>query len=430
VTLGEKIRAARLEQKLTQEQLAGRDFTKSYISGLERGVRTPRLTTLKILARRLNRPLSHFLSGVPGDREPEAFLTIGLAQLQAGLLQEAQSSLEHGLELSTQQGDDVLPARFELALAMVDRQLGHIPKAARRIERSLRVLGRMQDWPLLARAHVCLGRIRLDSGDAASALWAFEAALRLAQQHSCDPALVAELHLHMGEAHRRLGQDEESNGALCRALEVAEPFGDQYRVGARYLELASSAADHGHFDEATEQAGRALAVYDSIAHKRRLAEIHHRLGEADFAGGRWEEAQRHYRWSVALHGAIANCRGAAQILACLVEAMLELASPDAARAMAEVALGLLTDSGDRWERAHVLRVRGTICRLLGRVQESRTALGESLRLFEELRSPHGTRLVRQELTLLAIEAQDFAEARRHLNILREAPSRPLPPPGL
>ena len=29
MTLGEKIRAARLEQKLTQEQLGGRDFTKS-----------------------------------------------------------------------------------------------------------------------------------------------------------------------------------------------------------------------------------------------------------------------------------------------------------------------------------------------------------------------------------------------------------------
>ena len=28
MTLGEKIRAARLEQKLTQEQLGGRDFTK------------------------------------------------------------------------------------------------------------------------------------------------------------------------------------------------------------------------------------------------------------------------------------------------------------------------------------------------------------------------------------------------------------------
>jgi len=64
VTLGQKIRAARLERRLTQEQLGSRDFTKSYVSELERDHRTPRLTTLKILARRLKRPLSYFLDGV------------------------------------------------------------------------------------------------------------------------------------------------------------------------------------------------------------------------------------------------------------------------------------------------------------------------------------------------------------------------------
>ena len=39
-------------------------LTKSYVSELERGTRTPRVTTLRVLARRLNRPLSYFLDGV------------------------------------------------------------------------------------------------------------------------------------------------------------------------------------------------------------------------------------------------------------------------------------------------------------------------------------------------------------------------------
>lgn len=417
--LGEKIRAARLEQKLTQEQLAGRDFAKSYISELERGVRTPRLTTLKILARRLNRPISYFLDGVPEDGEPEAFLTIGLAHLHADSVHEAKSALERGLDLSTQHGDEALQARFELALAMVDRELGHLAQAGRRVERSIRALSRMEDWPFLARAHACLGRIRLDAGDATAARWAFEVALRIAHDHAHDPALVADLNLSLGEAHRRLGQSEESHQALRQALEVAEPFRDQYRVGARYLELASDAAEHGRFDAATEQAGRALAVYDSIAHKRRLAEIHHRLGEADIVEGRWEEAQDHYRWSIALHGAVANCRGVAQTMGCLVEAMLERVPPEAARAVGETALALLTDDDDLSERPYMLRLRGTICRLLGRAAESRAALEESLRLFGEMQRPQEVRLVRQELALLAIEAEDHAEARRHLKLLRD-----------
>lgn len=417
--LGEKIRAARLEQKLTQEQLAGRDFTKSYISELERGARTPRLTTLKILARRLDRPLSYFLSGATEDAEPEAFLTIGLAHLQAGALQEARASLERGLEVAAQHGDEALEARLELGLAMTDRQLGHLAQAARRAERVIRMLSRTGDWGSLVRAHACQGHIRLDAGEVSGARWAFEAAMRITQQHEGDSSLVADLSLFLAEALRRLGLAGESQAALRRALDAAEPFGDQGLVGARYLQVASAAAEHGRFDAAAREAGRALAIYGAMAQKRRLAEIHHRLGEVELAEGRWEEAREHYRW-IALHGAAGNCHGIVQTLGCLVEAMLERGSPEAARAVGETALALLPDDGDQQERPHILRLRGTLCRLLGRATESRAALEESLGLFEAMGRSHDVTVVRQELTLLALEAQDFAEARRHLKLLHEA----------
>ncbi len=424
--LGEKIRAARLEQKLTQQQLAGRDFTKSYISELERGVRTPRLTTLKILARRLELPLSHFLSGVTEDGEPEAFLTIGLAHLHARLLQEAKASLEQGLEMATQHADETLQARLELGLAMVDLECGRLPQAAKRLQRAIPVFSRTEDWACLARGHACLGRIRLDAGDAAAAR-AVEAALRIALEHTHDPALLADLNLLLAEALRRLGLSAESHDALRRALAAAGPLADPGRVGEHYLELASAAAVRGRFDAAAKDAGRALAIYDLVAHKRRLAEIHHRLGEVDLAEGRWEEARAHYRWSVAFHGASADSRGVAQTLACLSEAMLQYESPEAVRAVGEMALALLSDGSDERERPHVLRTRGTLCRLLGRAEDARTALEESLRLFEAMGRHRDARLVRQELTLLAFEAQDLAEARRHFKILHdEVECRPAP----
>ena len=182
VTLGEKIRVARLEQKLTQEQLAGTDLTKSYISEIERGHRSPRLITLKALARRLNKPLSHFLDGVPEDREVEAFLRLGLVRLRAGMAGSACAPLERALELAVQQGDEVLQARVELALAAVDHELGHIQRAQRRVDRCFRVLARAGETASLVAAHSCLGRIKLASGDPDSALWAFQAAIQLAGQ--------------------------------------------------------------------------------------------------------------------------------------------------------------------------------------------------------------------------------------------------------
>ncbi len=420
MTLGEKIRAARLERKLTQEQLAGRDFTKSYISELERGARTPRLTTLKILARRLNRPLSHFRDGIPEDGEAEAFLKIGFAHLHAQVFEEARSYFERALELATQQGDEVFQARVEVGLALVDQQTGHASRALRRLDRSLRVLGRTRDPSYLAAALACLGTVKLEAGDAASSRWAFQAALRLAHQLPHDPFLLAHLYLQSGIAQQRLGQVEEALAAFRSALEVATPFRDQYHARTWYLGLAVAAARQGFFEQAAEGAGKALAISETIFHKHRLAEIHRHLAEADLRQGLWEEAQLHYRWSVTLQGAIADSGGAAHTLGCLAEALMERACPEAATALCRAALDLLPvpADGDRRERAHLLRTRGTIFRILERREEAKGSLAESLALFEELHRPDEIRVVRQELALLALEAQDLGEARRHLTVMR------------
>lgn len=242
MTLGEKLRAARLEHGLTQEQVGGTDFTKAYISELERGVRTPRLTTLRILAKRLHRPLSYFLDGVPEDGEPEASLVLGLACLRAGSFPDAQLFLKRGLALASEQGDEALQARLELALAVVDIHLGRLPSARRRVERSLGVLKGTRDHALLARAQVYLGYVKLDEGDAASALWTFEAARRLAARHDDDASLLIDLHAGLGEAYRRLGRTEEARDAFRHALDAAASYQDQRRVAARHLELAIAAA--------------------------------------------------------------------------------------------------------------------------------------------------------------------------------------------
>ncbi len=421
-TLGGKIRTARLEEKLTQEQLAGKDFTKSYISELERGARTPRLTTLKILARRLGRPLSHFLDGVPEDREAEAFLKIGLAYLHVQAFEEARSSLARALESASQEGDEAIQVRIEVALAMVDQHTGHSSRALRRLERSVRVLGRARDASLLATAQACLGSVKLEAGETASAVWLFTAALHLAHQLPHDPSLLAHLYLQLGVAHRRLGQVGEAHDAFRQALEVAAPFQDQYRHRDWYLELAVTAAGQGLFEQAVEQAGKALALSETILHRRRLAEIHQNLAEADLLQGRWEDAQLHFRWSIALHGATGDSRGVAQALGCLAEAVLERVSPEAARAMCSAALELLPDGDGRHERAHLLRIRGTICRIQGRPEEAKSFFTQSLGLCDELHRMDEARVVRQELALLAIDAGDLDEARRQLAVMQEAPT--------
>lgn len=59
--LGERLRAARKERNLSQEKLAQPEFTKSYVSAVERGKARPSLKALELMAGRLGLSVSELL---------------------------------------------------------------------------------------------------------------------------------------------------------------------------------------------------------------------------------------------------------------------------------------------------------------------------------------------------------------------------------
>lgn len=61
MTLGQRLRQARLEAGLSQRQLCGDTITRNMLSQIENGTAAPSMGTLKTLADRLNKPVSYFL---------------------------------------------------------------------------------------------------------------------------------------------------------------------------------------------------------------------------------------------------------------------------------------------------------------------------------------------------------------------------------
>ena len=61
MSLGEKLRQARLEAGLSQRALCGEEITRNMLSRIENGVAQPSMRTLQYLASRLNKPMSYFL---------------------------------------------------------------------------------------------------------------------------------------------------------------------------------------------------------------------------------------------------------------------------------------------------------------------------------------------------------------------------------
>ena len=67
MTLGEKIRAARIEKHMTQKDLVGSYITRNMLSKIENGSATPSVKTLEYLADALGMPAGYFMSENTSD---------------------------------------------------------------------------------------------------------------------------------------------------------------------------------------------------------------------------------------------------------------------------------------------------------------------------------------------------------------------------
>lgn len=62
IPIGQRIKQARKEKKITQEELADNNISRSMISLIENGVSYPSMQTLEYLASKLDKPISYFLA--------------------------------------------------------------------------------------------------------------------------------------------------------------------------------------------------------------------------------------------------------------------------------------------------------------------------------------------------------------------------------
>ena len=106
MTIGQRIREARLGRQMTQQQLVGDYITRNMLSKIENDAATPSVRTLEYLAGKMGLPPGAFLSDAPAGPPPagrietlKRLLADGDPQFE-GCLQEAKREWsETGLAL-------------------------------------------------------------------------------------------------------------------------------------------------------------------------------------------------------------------------------------------------------------------------------------------------------------------------------------------
>ena len=125
--IGQRLKEARLALGLSQRQLCGDTITRNMLSQIENGVAKPSMETLQFLAKRLGKPMSHFL-----EETVNPDLQAAREAFRQGAYAEALKALE-GCD-SQEEECCLLRALSYLQLAEAAVKQGRIPYAISLLE--------------------------------------------------------------------------------------------------------------------------------------------------------------------------------------------------------------------------------------------------------------------------------------------------------
>lgn len=265
-TVGERVRSLRKARGMSQAELAGKDFSKGFISLVETGRTRMSMRAAEIVAGRLG---------------------VALAQLYS-----SSSQAEQAIEI------EVLRAESQVAAGESERALVTASRLRGRTVGNLRArLDRIEGQALLAEGRVREAIARLDE-----AARAFRAAP--------DPGGLARTYLDLAYAHARL---EEHGEALHLGLE-AEHVLQGVGVVDRVLELkvlsflAGAFVTVGDFTAADLRSERALAVAEDVSDRRAVASLYEGLSTTRQEQGDFEAALLYARKGLDAYDALGNER--------------------------------------------------------------------------------------------------------------------------
>ncbi|WP_081503467.1 tetratricopeptide repeat protein [Sulfobacillus thermosulfidooxidans] len=302
--VGTKIRDLRKKLGLTQEQLAGDELTKSYVSQVELGRIHPSHKALEIIASRLGKPLGYFLENGDDMRTIEVLLKAAQALWNSGRLEDGMLGLQEALTLAERTGREDILARIKATMGKLEMSQGNLEAALAHLEESLSLI-HPDDHPVQAiEIANTLGMAAARHGSFHKAMNSFQQALEYAErletrdgpniraeaaQHYGDfcysqrqwisslelyrmaleqkqlsPCRRAELLSRIAAAEWRLGHNTEASQAVDEAMSLLPQIRGAEERAALQADIAQVLIDIGRVDRARELLQASLSVFDCV----------------------------------------------------------------------------------------------------------------------------------------------------------------------
>lgn len=276
--LGNRIRAARLAQGLTQGDLADGEVSVGYVSRIESGQRRPNGKVLQLLATRLGTTVDQLLGGVAPREHDEVRLLLDYAELslESGEPQEAVTHAASGLARAEAAGLTELAERGRYLHARALEAEGSLDEAIIELET---VATEATSGVLRVQAGIALSRACRETGDFAHAIETGERVL--AQLEGTPLAQTDEsvqLAVTIAAAYFERGDVSQAVRVCRKAVAKAEGLGSPIARASAYWNASIMELKRGRTEDAVPLAERALALLGEGRDARNLARLRSLLG--------------------------------------------------------------------------------------------------------------------------------------------------------
>lgn len=319
--VGMRIRDLRKKLGLTQEQLAGAELTKSYVSQVELGRIHPSRKALVIIAQRLGKPLGYFAEHEDDLRTIDVLLKAVQALWNSGRLDDGMLGLQEAYMLAARTGRDDTLARIKATMGRLEMTQGNLDAALAHLEESLAMI-RPEEHPIQAvEIAQTLGMVAARHGSFHKAMNSFQQSLDYARRlpdHAAD--IRAESAQHYGDFCYSQREWTSALALYQEALSGPNPLISEGRQAELYGRIAATQWQLGHHEAADAAINQALLRVSRVTPSDERATIEGDLGRVLLAAGRSEEAHQLLVKSLATFDRLHFQEGQATLL----EALLQL----------------------------------------------------------------------------------------------------------
>jgi tetratricopeptide (TPR) repeat protein/DNA-binding XRE family transcriptional regulator len=407
------VKQARLELGLSLADVAGSQLSRTAIHLIEHGRSRPSMQTLRLIARRTNKPIEYFIaSGSPAVTTVTQPRILDLDRLT--VLRDFDAVIATGLPLTARRWsrrDRALVAFYVgqafCRLVRPDESLRHLRLARNAFEE-------LDDEPMVVEA--------LDWEAAALGLLEDPAALSLAigaldRCRKLDPiplATEARILGHIASMYvvreswkSAISYYEQSAVVAGHIKDLLQMAKMHHGLGGAYKRLGDPAAARQHYD-------RALALYSLESDKSAVYRVENDLGDLYLQQGMLDAAEIH------LKEALSGCdqlqierRGRGFILVGLGELHLRKADYEKAREYLGQALESAEATGERIVQAEAHVLLGQIEERSGRHTLADDAFQRAIFILEELEMPDRLRSCHMQYAEILESRGDIRSAANH-----------------